>query len=100
MLSNWGQGQVNYFLFFINFFLRQDHLSSDVPPHLTQPCYVAIGRALIWGLYPYWLRARNEAFVIARVNPLLVKLLAYMCVLGGNVLLYSTTNDLVFDRMK
>ena len=25
---------------------------GDVPPHLAQPCYVALGRALIWGLYP------------------------------------------------
>ena len=32
-------------------FLRQDGLSGDVPPHLTQPCYVALGRALILGLY-------------------------------------------------
>ena len=35
--------------FLRNFFLRQDRLSGDVPPHLAQPCYVAIGQALIWG---------------------------------------------------
>ena len=39
------------FAFLQNFFLCQDRLSSDVPPHLGQPCYVALGRALIWGLY-------------------------------------------------
>ena len=37
--------------FLPNFFLCQDGLSGDVPPHLAQPCYVALGRALIWGLY-------------------------------------------------
>ena len=38
--------------FLRNFFLRQDRLSGDVPPptpHLAQPFYVALGRALIWG---------------------------------------------------
>ena len=29
-------------------------MSGDVPPHLAQPCCVALGRALIWGLYPDW----------------------------------------------
>ena len=44
------------FLSFVlrNFFLRQDCLSDDVPPRLAQPFYVALGRALIWGLYPDW----------------------------------------------
>ena len=36
--------------FFQNFFLRQYHLSGDVPPHLAQPNYAALGRVLIWGL--------------------------------------------------
>ena len=40
--------------FLRNFFLRQDRLSGNVPPHLVQPCYLALGRALIWGLYPNW----------------------------------------------
>ena len=38
--------------FLQNFFLCQDRLSGDVPPHLAQPCYVALGWALILGLYP------------------------------------------------
>ena len=46
-----------FYLPFWNFFLHQDRLSGDVPPHLAQPCYVSLGRALIWGLYPDWLRA-------------------------------------------
>ena len=45
-------GRFLLFAFLQNFFLRQDRLSGDVPPHLAQPCYVALGRALIWGLYP------------------------------------------------
>ena len=28
--------------FLRNFVLRQDLLSGDVPPHLAQPCYVAL----------------------------------------------------------
>ena len=36
--------------FLRNFFLCQVRLSGDVPPHLAQPCCVALGRALIWGL--------------------------------------------------
>ena len=32
----------------------EDRLSGDVPSHLAQPCYVALGQALIWGLYPDW----------------------------------------------
>ena len=43
--------------FLRNFFLCQDRLSSDVPPHLAQPCYVALGRALIRGMCPDELRA-------------------------------------------
>ena len=49
---------------FFNFFIRlpPEFLScvswtADMPPHLAQPCYVALGQALIWGLYPYELRA-------------------------------------------
>ena len=45
------QGRFFKSAFLWNFFLCQDRLSSDVPPHLAQPCYVALGRALIWGLY-------------------------------------------------
>ena len=26
-------------------------LTQNVPPHLVQPCYVALGWALLWGLY-------------------------------------------------
>ena len=29
-------------------------LSGDVHPHLVQPCYVALGQALIWGFYTYY----------------------------------------------
>ena len=47
--------------FLRNFFLCQDRLSGDVPPHLAQPCYIALGWALIWGLYPDELRL--ESFV-------------------------------------
>ena len=32
-------------VFLQNFFLCQDCLSRDVPSHLAQPCYVALGRA-------------------------------------------------------
>ena len=35
--------------FLPNFFLCQDHWYDAVPPHLAQPCYVALGWALIWG---------------------------------------------------
>ena len=47
---------VQFFLsaFLQNFFLCQERLSGDVPPHLAQPCYVTLGRALIWCLYPNW----------------------------------------------
>ena len=44
----------HYFLlspFLRNFFLCWDHWHGDVPPHLAQPCFVALGRALIWGIY-------------------------------------------------
>ena len=34
--------------FLQNFFLHQDRLSGDVP------CYLALGQALIWGLYLDW----------------------------------------------
>ena len=59
--------------FLQNLFLRQDSLSSDVPPHLAQPCYVALRRALIWDLYPDWLRA------------LMVRTL-YICLVHGYLL--------------
>ena len=36
--------------FLRNFFLCQDHWHGDVPPHLAQPLYVALGRALDSGL--------------------------------------------------
>ena len=36
--------------FLQNFFLRQDRLNGDVPPHLAQPCCVALGQALDSGL--------------------------------------------------
>ena len=50
----WASTSITFFssAFLWNFFLC---LSDDVPPHLVQPCYVALGRALIWGLYPDWL---------------------------------------------
>ena len=35
-----------------NFFLCKDQRHGDVPPHLVQSCYVALGRALVWGLFP------------------------------------------------
>ena len=35
--------------FLWNFSLRQDRLSGDVPPHLVQPCYVALGASLCIG---------------------------------------------------
>ena len=38
--------------FLWNFFLCQDHWHGDVPPHLAQPCCVALGWALIRGLCP------------------------------------------------
>ena len=38
--------------FIRNFFLFQDRWHSDVPSHLAQPCYVALGQALIQGLCP------------------------------------------------
>ena len=34
------------FAFLRNFFPRQDRLSGDVPSHLAQPCYVALGQAV------------------------------------------------------
>ena len=48
----------NYKQFFLsallrNFFLCQDPLSGVVPPHLAQPCCVALGWALIWGKYTF-----------------------------------------------
>ena len=39
-----------FFYFLRNFFLCQDRWHGDVPPHLAQPCYVALGQALDWGL--------------------------------------------------
>ena len=48
--------------FLRNFFLRQDRLSGDVPPHLVQPCYVALGWALIWG-GGWWLWLGEMAIV-------------------------------------
>ena len=36
--------------FLQNFFLCPGRGHSDVPPHLAQPCYVVLGRALDWGL--------------------------------------------------
>ena len=43
---------VYFFLsaFLRNFFLCQDFWHSAVPPHLVQPCYVALGQALDLGL--------------------------------------------------
>ena len=58
--------------FLRNFILRQGPLSSDVPPHLAQPCYVALGQALIWGLYPDWLRALSTGFPLPRLGPAIV----------------------------
>ena len=36
--------------FLLNFFLCKDHWNGNVPRNLAQPCYVALGQALIWGL--------------------------------------------------
>ena len=55
--------------FLQNFFLHQDHLSGDMPPHSAQPCYVALVQALIWGLYPDWLRALAIGFPLPRLGP-------------------------------
>ena len=52
LLNQCNQFLVFHFLllllsaFLRNFFLCQDRLSNDVPPHLAQPCYVALGLAL------------------------------------------------------
>ena len=40
-----------------------------MPPHLVQPCYVALGQALIWGLYPDWFRALSIGFPLPRLGP-------------------------------
>ena len=52
-----------------NFFLCQDRQSSVVPPHLAQPCYVALGRALIWGLNPDWFEGSVNWVPITRLGP-------------------------------
>ena len=67
-----------------NFFLHQGRLSSDVPPHLAQPCYVALGRALIWGLYPIkykiqyntnWTSIKpGEVYIISHSRPIFGRL--------------------------
>ena len=47
------KGSLTVFLlyaFLRNSFLCQDRCYGDVPPHLAQPCCVALGRALDWGL--------------------------------------------------
>ena len=57
------------FAFLRDFVLRQERLSSDLPPHLVHPCYVALGRPLIWGLYPDWLRPLSIGFPPPRLGP-------------------------------
>ena len=47
--------QNNFFSAFLwNFFLCQNRWHGDVPPHLAQPCYVALGWALDSGLLCYF----------------------------------------------
>ena len=58
----WSHLEHFFFFFFFFFclpssqisFLRHNQLSGDLPPHLVQPCKLALGEALIWGLYPDW----------------------------------------------
>ena len=57
------QKNLNFSQFFFIIPLPLEFLTAsgpsecDVPPHLAQPCCVALRRALIWGLYPDWLKA-------------------------------------------
>ena len=56
-MRNLGLQFCHLLLTYIFFFIRlpSEFLCwhGDVqPPHLVQPCYIALGRALNWGLYP------------------------------------------------
>ena len=55
--------------FLRNFFLRQDWLRGDVPPDLAQPCQLALGQALIWGLYPDWFEDFVNWVPLPRLGP-------------------------------
>ena len=47
----------------------EDRLSGDVPSHLAQPCYVALGQALIWGLYPDWFEGFVNWVPLPKLEP-------------------------------
>ena len=82
--------------FLQNFFLCYDSWHGDVPPHLAQPCNVALGRTLIWGLYPDEVEGSIPMPVLAVNTFLAVNMLHGLqpCIYKNNYAVYIVCHPL------